>query len=151
MQPEQPEEQIFRCHGYMEQKMSVLSVVQQRCLDLEQVRMILDQKFAPGLLGSVFKLFEELSHLSRVEIVDREPLMDRRLNGVSHSAEPVPELVLDPAETGVQQGGVGQDQGEQQTPDLMEAVLDTNKVLREILNNLKQATGGFLLLKKFSS
>ena len=69
---------------------------------------------------------------------------------MGHSAEPVSELVLDPAETGVQQGGVGQDQGEQQTPDLMEAVLDAHEVLGEVLNNFEQSASHLLLLKQFS-
>ena len=106
------------CHWHVEQQVSVLSVVEQRGLDLEQVRVILDQEFAPGFLSSIFELFKELLHFGRVKVVDGEPLVDCGLYGVSHSTEPVPELVLDPAETGVQQGGIGQDQGEKQTPDL---------------------------------
>jgi hypothetical protein len=67
-----------------------------------------------------------------------------------HPAQPVSKLVFDPAQAGVQQSGVGQNQGEQQAANLVKAVLYTHEVLGEVLNNLKQMPGGFLLLEQLA-
>jgi hypothetical protein len=70
---------------------------------------------------------------------------------VCHSAEAIPKLVFDAAQSGVQKSGVGQHKREQEAPKLVEAVLETHKVLREILNNLKESPGGLFLLKQLAS
>jgi hypothetical protein len=74
-----------------------LAVIQEGGFNLEQVGVILDEQFTPSLVGPLFQLSEQLSHLGRVEIVHRKPLVDRRLDGVRYLAETISELILDSA------------------------------------------------------
>ncbi len=93
---------------------------------MKQVRVILDQEFTSGLQGS---LFQQLGHFGRVEVVNGEPLVHRRLDGMSYPSKSVAELIFNPAEASVQQGWVGQDQREEEAANLVKAVLDANEVL----------------------
>ncbi len=73
------------------------------------------------------------------------------LDGVGDETEPISELILNPGQAGVQEGGVGKDQTEQETAELIEAVLEPHKVLGEVLNDLKEPASRLLLLEKFAS
>ena len=70
--------------------------------------MILNKQLTSGLRGSLLQLLEQCRHFGRVEVVDSKSLVDGGLDGVCNSAEAVPELVLDTAQAGVQESGVGQ-------------------------------------------
>jgi hypothetical protein len=59
--------------------------------------VILYEQLTSGLSGSLLQLLEQFRHLGRVEVVDGEPLMHGGLDGVCHSAEAVPKLVLNAA------------------------------------------------------
>jgi hypothetical protein len=137
VKPEKPKERILGCHRNMQEEMSVLSIIQQRGLDLKEVGVVLYQKFTSSLQGSLLQFTEELDHFSRIQIIDGEPLVNRRLNSMGDPAQSVSKLVFDPAQAGVQQSGVGQDQGEQQAADLVEAVLYAHEVLGEVLDHFK--------------
>jgi len=67
---------------------------------------------------------------------------------MGHPAQPVSKLVLDPAEAGIQQGGVGQDQREQQAANLVKAVLYAHKVLGEVLDYFKKSPGCLTVLEQ---
>ncbi len=73
------------------------------------------------------------------------------LDGVGDTAELDSQLILDSGQAGVQKRGVGQDQREQETAELVKAVLEPHKVLGEVLNDLKEPSGSLFLLEKFAS
>jgi hypothetical protein len=127
---EKSEQGVLGRHGNVKEKMSVSAIVQQRGLNLEQVGVILNQQFASGLQGSLFQLFKQLGHLGRVEVVDGEPLVHCRLDGVSYPTKLISELIFDTAEPGVQKSWIGQNQREEEAADFVEAVLNANEVLR---------------------
>ena len=137
MKPEKPKERVLGCHRNVKEEMPVLSIIQQRGLDLKEIGVVLHQKFTSGLQGSFLQFTEELDHFSWIEVIDGESLVNRRLNCMGDPAQPVSKLVFDPAQAGVQQSGVGQNQGEQQAADLVEAVLYAHEVLGKVLNHLK--------------
>jgi hypothetical protein len=137
VKPEEPKQGVLGCHGNVKEEMPVLSVIQQRGLDLKEIGVVLHQKFASGLQGSFLQFTEELDHFSWIQIIDGESLVNRRLNSMGDPAQSVSKLVFDPAQAGVQQSGVGQDQGEQQAADLVEAVLYAHEVLGEVLDHFK--------------
>ncbi len=68
-----------------------------------------------------------------------------------HSAEAVPKLVFDAAQSGIQKSRVGQHEREQEAPKLVETVLETHKILGKILNDLKESLGGLFLLEQLAS
>ncbi len=74
---------------------------------MKEVGVVLHQKFTSGLLSSLFQFTEQLDHFGWIQVIDSKPLMNCGLDSVGHSAQPVSELVLDPAQAGVQQSGVG--------------------------------------------
>ncbi len=137
MKPEKPKERVLGCHRNVKEEMPILSIIQQRGLDLKEIGVVLHQKFTSGLQGSFLQFTEELDHFSWIEVIDGESLVNRRLNCMGDLSQPVSKLVFDPAQAGVQQSGVGQNQGEQQAADLVEAVLYAHEVLGEVLNHLK--------------
>jgi hypothetical protein len=137
VKPEKPKERVLGCHGNVKEEMPVLSVIQQRGLDLKEVGVVLHQKFTSGLQGSLLQFTEELDHFSWIQIIDCEPLVNRRLDSMGDPAQFILKLVFNPAQAGVQQGGVGQNQGEQQAANLVEAVLYAHEVLGKVLNHLK--------------
>ncbi len=137
MKLEKLKERILGCHRNVQEEMSVLSIIQQRGLDLKEVGVVLHQEFTSGLQGSFLQFTEELDHFGWIQIIDGEPLVNRRLNSVGDPAQLVSKLVFNPAQAGVQQSGVGQDQGEQQAADLVVSVLYAHEVLGEVLNHFK--------------
>jgi hypothetical protein len=64
VEPEKPKERVLGCHGNVKEEMPILSVVQQRGLDLKEVGVVLHQKFTSGLQGSLLQFTEELDHFS---------------------------------------------------------------------------------------
>ncbi len=67
------------------------------------------------------------------------------------TAESVSELVLYPAQPGIQKSGVSQDQLEEHAPELIETVLEAYKVLREVLNDLEETSSGLTILEQLLS
>jgi hypothetical protein len=113
----------------VDQDVTILAIIQERGLNLEKIRMILDEELTAGFIGSFFQLLEEGCHLGQVQVVHHQSLVDGSLNGVSDSAESVPELVLDLGEPGVKQHGVGHNGVEESHPHLVEGVLDSHEIL----------------------
>jgi hypothetical protein len=107
MKPEKPKERVLGCHRNVKEEMPVLSVIQQRGLDLKEIGVVLHQKFTSGLQGSLLQFTEELDHFRWIQIIDCEPLVNCRLNSMGDPAQSVSKLVFDLAQAGVQQGGVG--------------------------------------------
>ncbi len=110
--------------------------------------MVLYQELTSGLIGPLFQLFEESGHLRWVQVVDRKLLVNSGLDGVRDLAKSIPKLVLNPAEASVKQCGVGHDGVEQSHSHFIEGVLDPCKVLREVLNDLKELPGGLAILEE---
>jgi hypothetical protein len=106
--------------------------------------VILDQKLASGLVGPFLKLPKQFGHLSQIKVVNCEPLMNGRLDGVGDAAKMVPKLFLNPAQSGIQESWVGQHKLEQKAAELIKAVLDSHEVLGEILDHLKSLLVTFL-------
>ena len=59
-------------------------------------------------------------------------------------------MVLDAAQSGVQKSRVSQHEREQETPKLVETVLEAHKVLGKILNDLEESAGGLFLLEQLT-
>ncbi len=60
-------------------------------------------------------------------------------------------MVFYAAQSGIQKSRVSQHEREQEAPKLIEAVLETHKILGEILNDLKESAGGLFLLEQLAS
>ncbi len=74
-----------------------MSVIQHRGLDLDGVRVILDQDLTAGFGHMLLQFPKQLGHLCGVEEVDGKPLMDSGLDGMSNAMEMISELIFNPA------------------------------------------------------
>jgi hypothetical protein len=94
----------------MDEQVPVLPVIQERGLNLEQIRVKLYQQLTSGFVSPLLQLLEQLGHFRRVEVVLCKSLVYGRLDGVGHSAKSISELVFNPGQVGIQKSGVGQNQ-----------------------------------------
>jgi hypothetical protein len=62
-------------HGNMNQYMSILDVKQERRLDLERIRVILDQKVTSCLFSLRRQLLEQSHQLGQIQVIDGKMLM----------------------------------------------------------------------------
>ncbi len=102
VEPEEPKQGPFGDHGHVDEEMSILTIEEQRRLHLKQIRVILDQQFASGFVGSFQQLLEEVDQLSRVQVVDGESLVHGCLNSVSDSSQLSSKLVFQTRQSGVE-------------------------------------------------
>ncbi len=93
-------------HRQVDQDMTILTVIQELVLNLEHIRVVLDQKISPGLITLIFKLFEKGCHIRGVQVIYSKSLVHCSLDGVGDLAEAVTELVLDPAQAGIKEHGI---------------------------------------------
>jgi hypothetical protein len=106
---EEPKECALWYHWHMNQDVPILTIKQQGRFDLEEVRVVLDQEVAPGLVCLGRQLSEQSHQLGQVQVVDGEPLVHGGLDGVSDPMESSPELILQSRQLRVKQSRVEHD------------------------------------------
>jgi hypothetical protein len=102
-------------HGNMNQYISILDVKQERRLDLEQIRVILDQEVTSCLFSLRRQLLEQSP--TRPDSGNRWQNVD----AMGDTIQPSSELVFEARQSGVEKRGVEHDLVKECRPNLVES------------------------------
>ncbi len=132
----------------MDEDVPILSVEEKGGLDLEEIRVVLDQELASSFIGSARQLIIKLHQFRGVQVINSKPLVHGRLYCVGDPLQTASQLVLQTGQAGVEQCGIEHHLIEEHCPNLVESCLQSGEVAAEVLNHFEETTHVFFYFEQ---